>query len=152
MKLSPIFLSLTMALACTAARSGPERPWRIEVTTSGGLAGRGMGTFAIDSDGKIAIRRMNGEPCSYDATKEQLARIETLLGNADPARWRESYLPENTCCDRIEYAMTVDEGGEIASTRWIDDPAPMPQDLTALADAIVGGEKSIRAESAERCR
>jgi hypothetical protein len=152
MKLSRIFLSLMIVVACTAARSAQERPWRIEVTTSGGLAGRGIGTFAIDSDGKIAIRRMNGEPCSYDASKEELARIERLLGDATPDRWRESYLPENTCCDRIEYAMTIDEAGEIASTRWLDAPPPMPQDLTALANAIVGGEKSIRAESAERCR
>lgn len=152
MKLSRIFLSLTIAVACTAARSAPERPWRIEVTTSGGLTGSGIGTFALDSDGKIAIRLMNGEPCSYDAPKEELARIESLLDKASPDRWRESYLPENTCCDRIEYAMTIDEAGVIASTRWLDAPPPMPQDLTALAEAMVGGQNSIRAESAERCR
>ena len=152
MKLSRIFLSLTIVVGCTAARSAPERPWRIEVTTSGGLTGSGIGTFALDSDGKIAIRQMNGEPCSYDASKEELARIESLLGKADPAGWRESYLPENTCCDRIEYTMTVDEAGEIASTRWLDAPPPMPRDLTALAEAMVGGQDSIRAESAERCR
>jgi hypothetical protein len=152
MKLSRIFLSLMIVVACTAARSAPERPWRIEVTTSGGLTGRGLGTFAIDSDGKIAIRRMNGEPCNYDASKEELARIEALLGDARPDRWRESYLPENTCCDRIEYTMTVDEAGEITSTRWLDASPRMPEDLAALADAMVGGEKSIRAKSAERCR
>lgn len=152
MKLSRIFLSMMLVTACAAAGSAPERPWRIEVATSGGIAGRGIGTFAIDSDGKIAIRKMNGEACSYDATKEELARVETLLGNATPKRWRASYVPENSCCDRIEYAMTVDEAGEIAETRWLDAPPELPKDLNALGDAIVGSETSIRAQSVERCR
>ena len=152
MKLSGIVLSLMMVMACAAAGSTPEQPWRIEVTTSGGFAGRGIGTFAIDSDGKIHIRKMNGEACSYEATDDELRRIETLLGSATPKRWRASYVPENTCCDRIEYALTIDEAGEITATRWLDAPPPMPKDLTALANAIVGGEESIRAESAERCR
>lgn len=152
MKLSRIFLSLMIVAACAAAGSRPERPWRIEVTSSGGFAGRGIGTFAIDSGGKIDVRRMNGEACSYAATKEELARIETLLGNATPKRWRESYVPENTCCDRIEYALTIDEAGETVGTRWLEAGPPMPKDLTALADAMVGSETSIRAQSAERCR
>lgn len=152
MKLSRIFLVGMIVAACAAARSRPERPWRIEVSTSGGITGDGIGTFAIDSGGKIAIRQMNGTECAFEAAKEELDRIETLLGQARTERWRESYVPENSCCDRIEYALTVDEAGEVAKTRWIDAPPPMPQDLAALADAIVGGQKSIRAQSAERCR
>ena len=31
-------------------------------------------------------------------------------------------------------------------------PMPMPEDLSALTNAIVGGEGSIRVESGERCR
>jgi hypothetical protein len=152
MKLSRIFLSLMIVAACTAARSTPERPWRIEVATSGGLAGRGVGTFAIDSDGKISVRKMSGEECSYAATDGELRHIETLLADARPDRWRESYVPENSCCDRITYELKVDEAGKVAATSWIDGPPPMPKDLTALADAMVGGEKSIRAQSAERCK
>ena len=152
MKLSPIFLTVMILAACAAARSRPDRPWRIEVSTSGGITGDGIGSFAIDSEGKIGVRQMSGGECTYQAAAEELERIETLLGQARTETWRESYLPENTCCDRIEYALTIDEAGEVTKTRWLDAPPPMPKDLTALADAIVGGEKSIRAESAERCR
>lgn len=152
MKLSRIFLALTIVTACAAARSKPERPWRIEVSTSGGITGEGIGTFAIDSDGRVAVRGMNGAECSYAATKGELEHIETLLGNTRREAWRESYVPENSCCDRIEYALTVDEAGEITSTRWLDGPPPLPKDLHALAEAMVAGETSIRAASAERCR
>jgi len=152
MKLSRLFLALLIVAACAAARSRPERPWRIEVATSGGITGSGIGTFAIDSDGKIHVRQMNGGECTYDATGGELERIETLLGNARPETWRESYVPENSCCDRIEYALTIDEAGEVTGTRWLDGPPPAPKDLAALAEAMVGGEKSIRAQSAERCR
>jgi hypothetical protein len=152
MKLSRIFLPLLFVTACAAARSAPERPWTIEVSTTGGFTGRGIGTFAIDSDGKVSVRKMNGDPCRYEATPEEFERIEKLLAAARPRKWRESYVPENSCCDRILYSMTVDEAGDVRGTRWIDAPPPMPADLVALANAIVGGEDSIRADSAERCR
>ncbi|HVE71500.1 MAG TPA: hypothetical protein VNI54_09050 [Thermoanaerobaculia bacterium] len=152
MKLSRILFSLMIVAACSGFRSAPERPWRIEVSTTGGLTGRGIGGFAVDSDRKVEVRRMNGEVCRYTMTGEELAHIERLLAEARPERWRESYLPENTCCDRIISTFTVDEAGDVVTTRWIDAPPASPKDLAALANAIVGPEKSIRAESAERCK
>lgn len=152
MKLSRILLTLTIVAACAGFRSTPERPWRIEVSTSGGLTGRGIGGYAIDSDRKVEVRRMNGDVCRYTTTEAELAHVERLLGDARPKAWRESYLPENTCCDRIISTLTVDEAGKVAATKWIDGPPESPADLNALANAIIGPEKSIRAESAERCK
>jgi hypothetical protein len=150
MKLSRIFLALMIVMACAAA--APDKPWSIEVSTSGGLTGRGIGSWKITSDGTVAVHRMNGTECSFEATDEELRTISRLLAAATPARWRESYVPENTCCDRIEYAMEIEEAGRVSTTRWLDAPPSAPKDLTELANAIVGGEKSLRAVSAERCR
>ena len=141
---------LLILTACAASR--PKEPWIIQVRTAGGLTGRGMGSYSIDSDGKVRIVRANGSTCEYDATKDELRRITELLGAAHAREWKPAYVPENSCCDRFEYLMIIDEASVVTQTRWIDDPLPMPSDLQALTDAIVGGEKSIRVTSSERCK
>ena len=150
MKLSRIFLSLTMVMACAAA--APEKPWSVSVETSGGISGRGLGTWKISSDGNVAVRPMTGGECTFALTNQELRTISRLLAAAKPARWKASYVPENSCCDRIEYALELDVAGRISATRWLDAPPEAPKDLSELANAITGGQNSIRAESAERCR
>lgn len=150
MKLSQMFLALIVVTACAAAP--PEKPWSVTVTTSGGFAGKGIGAWTVTSDGNVLVRKMNREECSFKLTSDELDQLTSVLANAKPERWRESYVPENTCCDRIEYSLQYDEAGHVEATRWLDAPPPMPKDLAALADAVVGGEKSIRAMSAERCK
>lgn len=151
MKLSALAVLLLMSCAASQT-SQPASPWRIEVTTSGGITGRGNGSWAISSDGKVAITSFGGKSCSFEATAEERARFEKLLGDAQPDTWKESYAPDDRCCDRIEYVMTVDEGGVQRKTSWIDDPAPMPRDLAALVAAMSGVAPSLRTEYGEKCR
>lgn len=146
-KLSALFLVLLSA--CTATQATPKRPWRVEVTTTGGITGRGTGDYAVDSDGKVTARLFNGRECAFTTGVDG---IEAILAKARPSKWKESYLPENPCCDRIEYTLTYDEAEVKTTTKWIDDPLPMPADLKALANAIVGGDAtSIRMLATERC-
>lgn len=146
-KLSAILLLLLAG--CAASHATPKRPWRVEVTTAGGIAGRGTGDYAIDSDGKVAARLFNGRDCTFTTSA---APIEALLAKARPQEWKASYVPENACCDRFEYTLTYDEAGEKTTVKWIDDPLPMPDDLVALSNAIVGGDAtSLRMQAAERC-
>jgi len=143
-------LSLILFAGCAASHAAPKRPWRVEVTTSGGITGRGTGNYAIDSDGKVVARLFNGRECTFTT---DAGGIEAILAKARPNDWKESYVPENTCCDRIEYTLTYDEAGVKKTTTWIDDPLPMPADLVALSDAIVGGDAaSIRMLATERCK
>lgn len=150
MKLSRVIVALLVVMACTAA--APREPWSVEVTTSGGLTGRGLGSWKISSDGTIEVRRMDGNVCTLSASDAQLRAIGRLLAEARPERWKESYVPENSCCDRIEYSLEVVEAERVATTRWLDGPPEEPKDLRALANAMVGAERSIRADGAERCR
>ena len=150
---SPVKLSailLVLFIGCTATHATPKKPWRVDVTTTGGIAGRGTGDYAIDSDGKVTARLFNGRECSFTTSPDA---IEALLAKARPKKWKESYIPENPCCDRFEYTLTYDEAGAKTTVKWIDDPLPMPADLVALADAIVGGgATSIRMQATERCQ
>lgn len=149
-----LFAIVLLCLAgCTASYAAPKRPWRVEVKTDGGLAGRGIGTYALDSDAKVTAELMNGKACSFAITADELERFETVLANARAERWKDSYVTENTCCDRILYDLTYDEAGTLRTTRWIDAPLPMPADLVAVTNAVVSGEAtSIRMMATERCK
>ena len=161
MKLSA--LAVLLFVSCAASQGGEaERekgeassqaaaPWRIEVTSSGGITGRGAGNYSIASDGKITLRSMTGKNCTFQATPAELARFEQLVANARPNAWSASYKPENSCCDRFEYELTLDRAGAQRKTDWVDDPAPMPRDLAAITEAITGGPGSLRVVYGEKC-
>lgn len=152
-KLSAFLVALSLVFSCAAARSTPKEPWRVEVTTTGGLAGRGTGDYAVDHEGAVTAKLFNGRTCTFQLGDEELGSIRDLLAKARPREWKDSYIPENPCCDRFEYTLNIDEAGVQSTTKWIDDPEPMPADLMALADAIVGGATdSIRMLATERCR
>ena len=137
MKLSALAMILMMT-SCAASQSHSEGPWRIAVTSSGGLMGKGAGNYAIDSDGKIEVTTIGGKTCTYQATAEELARFRKLIDQARPDTWKESYAPENRCCDRFEYNLTLDRAGSERTTEWIDDPLPMPKDIRYRLD-LAGG-------------
>ena len=118
----------------------------------GGISGRGNGSWAIGSDRKVAVTNIGGKRCAFDATEEEQTRFETLLTHARPDTWKPEYAPENICCDRIEYTMTVEEGNARRKVSWVDDPEPMPEDLAALAQAMSGVAPSLRTEYGEKCR
>jgi hypothetical protein len=150
MKLSA--LGILLLMSCAASQSAPVTPWRIEVTTMGGITGRGNGSWAIGSDGRVAVTNMSGKSCSFDAAADERKRFETLLTNARPDTWAAEYVPENNCCDRIEYTMIVDEGGVQKKVVWIDDPETMPKDLAALVQAMSGVAPSLRTAYGDQCR
>jgi hypothetical protein len=149
MKLSALAMILLMT-SCAASQSH-SGPWKIELTTSGGFAGKGAGNYTVDSDGKLSLTTMGGRTCAFELTAGELARLDKAVDQARPDAWKESYAPENRCCDRIEYKLTLDRAGVERSTEWIDDPLPMPKDLQAIADAIVSGAGSLRVEYGPKC-
>ena len=150
MKLSAIVMFVMMT-GCTVSQSTPSAPWRVEVATDGGLAGRGIGTYAIDSDGTITVVSMNGRSCEFRATDQELAHLTAILGAAKPDGWADSYVPQDRCCDRIYYRLKIEQRGGSRTISWIDDPLPMPDDLVALTGALVGGADSVRVRYGGQC-
>ena len=143
---------MLLTSSCAASRTQPIEPWSVGVTSSGGIAGKGAGSYAIDSTGKISVTTMTGRSCTFQATDDEMNRFRTLLTNARPDSWKASYIPKDPCCDRFEYELTLDEAGVKHTVTWIDDPQPMPKDLTALTNAMVGGAESLRVTYGDQCR
>lgn len=150
MKLS-MMMTMMLMLSCAASSNTPREPWSVAVTSSGGLAGRGAGSYSINSAGEIAVTSMNGKSCTFRATDEELTRFREILTNAQPQKWRDSYVPEESCCDRFHYELTVDEAGTKKVLTWIDNPEPMPPDLDALTTAMVGVPPSLRVTYGGQC-
>jgi hypothetical protein len=150
------FTAILMA-SCSAAPHAEQgdvasKPWRIELTTAGGIAGKGTGALTASSTQDLTLTSMTGKRCEFTLTDTETGTISTILEDAAPSAWSQSYVPEDPCCDRIEYEMTISIGGEIHSVVWIDDPLPMPEDLRKLVNAITAGPDNLRAKYAERCR
>jgi hypothetical protein len=152
MKLSLMMLMVSVVACAASSRTAPSEPWRFEVTSSGGITGRGAGSYSIASDGTIEVTSPANTACRFEATDEEKSRFRTLLANARPEQWKASYVPENPCCDRFEYELTVVEAGKERKVKWIDDPLPMPADLAAITAAMVGPDPSLRATYGGQCR
>lgn len=155
MKLS--IMTMILLTACAGANgtsneAASAAPWRIEMTSSGGFAGRGAGNYTLDSSGALVMTTMNGRTCSFQLDSAEVARFAELLAGAQPATWRPSYAPEDRCCDRIEYQLKVSFDGSEHATEWIDDPLPMPEGLTKLWMAMTGGVESLRLKYEPQCR
>jgi hypothetical protein len=142
------FAALLFALAACTAASRTIDPWKLELTSSGGIAGKGVGSISIDSGGAVRVTTSQGKECSFTATPAELRALQDALANAKPETWKSSYAPENVCCDRMTYELKASIGGKETAVTWIDDPLPMPADLTALIDAV---RAQLRA-NADRCR
>ncbi|HEX2835771.1 MAG TPA: hypothetical protein VHW00_22370 [Thermoanaerobaculia bacterium] len=137
MKLSAFLMLILSLTSCAASQStAPATPWKLELTTSGGITGRGNGSVSLDSGGALAVTTIANKSCSFEASADELRRFTELLAAARPGNWKESYAPENRCCDRIEYTLSYDAAGTVTKSSWIDDPLPMPDDLTALSEAL----------------
>lgn len=153
MKLSVMMLMMLSVVSCAASQPGSAAaPWKLSLTSEGGLAGRGNGSYRIDSDGSIEVTTAMGKSCSYRASSEELQRFQSLIDAATPERWSAAYIPEDSCCDRFQYALTATIGEKETKTSWIDDPLPMPADLVAIADALITTEQSLRVKYGLQCR
>jgi hypothetical protein len=119
------------------ALTGVKRPWKLELTTSGGFTGRGSGSIAIDSKGALELKMPNGVQCSETASEAELKQYDELLADARPREWKRSYSPQNKCCDRIQHNLTLTAAKKTYETEWISAPLPMPKDLSALGDALL---------------
>jgi hypothetical protein len=117
------------------ACSSEAAPWRIEVTSQGGIHGRGAGTFVLDSTGAYSVTDIHGKRCSFKPSAARKRELAAAVANAKPRAWKASYVPDNTCCDRIEWTLTLDDDGTKSTTRWME-PAALPKDLAALVDTL----------------
>jgi hypothetical protein len=105
-------------LACNTAGSVKE-PWHIEMTSSGGFTGRGVGTVNFDSDG----------------APEGLRRA---VADSKPQHWESEYTHKDAphgYPDEVHYTLTLTAGDHRYVTSW-HETAKLPRDLDAIREAL----------------
>jgi hypothetical protein len=138
---SGVLMTLILTVACAAAPAKVTSPWSVEFLTDGGITGRGLGNVTLSSDGKLEVTTIARKTCAFEVTPEELDEIEHLLADSRPERWG-SYVPENRCCDRVEYTLTYKTDTAV----WIDAGLPLPEDVLKLSRAMAELRQTYTAE------
>ena len=115
--------------------------WKIEITTTGGIAGTGTGGLTVSSNGTLVITLINKKSCTYPLTASELQMISAALANAAPGKWLECYSLADVsthCCDMVTTTMKLSQRGgrDVFVTSWL--MAPLPADLQGLVDVLRG--------------
>jgi hypothetical protein len=68
----------------------------------------------------------------------QMAELTAAIRAANFMSLEDSYVPQNTCCDRYMYEITVTLGGQSKTVSTIDASPTAPAELTQLIDTLNG--------------
>ena len=101
---------------------------------SGGFGGFDE-TWTIMADGAVA-HSGRGSGRSLQLSSEQTDALLAAVRAADFAALDESYVSEDTCCDRFLYEITITLDGQTKTVRTIDAAPDQPERLTQLIDAL----------------
>lgn len=121
LSMKSLFFALVISIiACSATTATARGGWRIEITTEGGMTGRGIGNATITPE---------------SVAKCDHASLDRALQNAMPSAWKREYRePSNPhgYADQILTTMTLKIDGKPFTTSWYSGS----RDLVAK-DAIV---------------
>lgn len=101
---------------------------------SGGLAASDD-TWTIHGDGRVE-HNGSGPGTAAQLKADQVKALTEAIRAADFASLRESYLPENTCCDRHIYEITIAVNGQPKTVRTIDAAPDQPPALSNLLEVL----------------
>ena len=122
----------TVTAPSTTAAQRQNSSWRVEITSSGGFAGRGLGSVSIEN-GTLEARNMNAQICDgaplSDAERTEMQR---LVDAARPAAWQNRE-PAPGGADMVEYTLTLRRDSATKTVTWTgEDMTQLPSDLAAL--------------------
>ncbi len=101
---------------------------------SGGVAGTDD-TWKISLDGTVAHQGQTAGTPEQLATA-QMAELTAALRAANFMSLEDTYVPQNTCCDRYTYEITVTLGSQSKTVTTIDASPTAPAELTQLIDTL----------------
>ena len=118
------------------ATQGPAASQEISITyhRSGGFAGTDD-TWTISADGTVTHQGQTpGTPQQLSAA--QMAELTAAIRAANFMSLEDSYVPQDSCCDRYLYEITVTIGEQSKTVRTIDASPTAPAELTQLVDTL----------------
>lgn len=101
---------------------------------SGGFDG-GDDTWVIALDGQVTYTG-RGTKESRQLSSAQTDSLLAAVRAADFMSLDESYVPDNTCCDRFLYEITITLDGQTKTVSTLDAAPDQPERLTQLIDAL----------------
>ncbi|MFQ6000316.1 MAG: hypothetical protein ACE5LG_01445 [Anaerolineae bacterium] len=109
----------------------PEGNPLIVFRRSGGLAGVSESWF-IYEDGRVVYQEeMKGESATGEIEAQELAGLLALIEETGFFSFSDSYLPQNICCDRFSYGITVFKDGQSKTVTTVDG-AEAPEGLWTI--------------------
>jgi len=101
---------------------------------SGGIAGVDD-TWLFYGDGRVEYSG-RGQGHALKLSAGQLDALIAAVRSPEVAALKESYVPDNTCCDRFLYEITLIVDGQTKTVSTLDDAPDQPPALTNLLDAL----------------
>ena len=142
-------LVLSIVIASCNTASPVEDDWNIEITTDGGITGRGLGGVSITPRSIEATDP--GRTCKGELTAGERETLQRAIAGVR-GTWKPEYVkPDNPHghADQIRYTLMVRRGGESRSTSWFDESK---SDLPADASAVFEASWRIRQRVVAECR
>ncbi len=103
--------------------------------SEGGIAGSSE-TMVIHNDGKVEIKGRNRPQGALQADTQQVAELVRVFEQENFFALQSSYLPQNTCCDRMIYTITYYRDGQSKSVITIDANPNEPAALQVVMQAL----------------
>jgi hypothetical protein len=160
-----VLVPLTLGVADPAARQpAPQLPkgplaFVIDLETTGGFSGQGLGGVTVDSNGSVGASRVGGStrPASECRGKLRVDDLQSLQQAVEATRlqsWPETFAPagDNGCCDRFHWTLRLeqrqaDDQVRRAATSWYDgNEDRLPKEVAAIRDIAM---RALRAALAE---
>jgi hypothetical protein len=103
----------------------------ILLTRSGGFSGK-TEQWIIYADGRITHN--SGEVANV--TPAQIAALLQTIDQLGFYSLQGSYMPQNTCCDRFTYELTVTNDGKTNKVTFLEGTPDLPTGLWQATDAV----------------
>ena len=133
---APVTLPSPIVTSSPTPLASPPAPQGISIVyhRSGGIAGADD-TWKISVDGTVTHQgQMPGTP--EQLSPAQMAELTAAIRAANFMSLEDSYVPQNTCCDRYMYEITVTLGGQSKTVSTIDASPTAPAELNQLIDTL----------------
>jgi hypothetical protein len=137
MSRSLILISLTLMfilVACAPTTQPPSQTISVTYHRSGGITGADD-TWQISADGKVSHQGQTAGT-SQQLTAAQMADLAAAVRTANFMSLADSYVPQDTCCDRYLYEITVTSDGQSKTVQTIDASPTAPAELTHLVNTL----------------
>jgi hypothetical protein len=124
-------LSSSTTTPLIKTQAGTNQGAVIVLKQSGGFAGKTQ-KWTIYADGQITMPTGKGAQLSQEELTNLLQKIDRLGFYT----LQSSYMPLNTCCDRITYELSVTDGGKTNTVIYLEGAAEVPSSLWEITEAV----------------